>query len=148
MSNLTDQEILALAADIIFSRDIKGKAITAPADSVEFLRHKLGGKDHEVFAVLFLDTRHQVIQFEELFRGTIDTSAVYPREVVKQALLLNAATVIFSHNHPSGVAQPSTSDIAITRRLKEACALLDIRVLDHIIIAGSSSYSFAEHGHL
>lgn len=104
------------------------------------------GKEHEVFFAAFLTSQHQVIAMEEIFRGTIDGAAVYPREVVKAVLNHNAAAVIFSHNHPSGICEPSQADKRITERLVEALRLIDVRVLDHIIIAGSKHYSFAEKG--
>ena len=119
--------------------------LTAPSRTREFLRLKLGALDHEVFAALFLDNRHRLIEYVELFRGTIDGASVHPREVVKEALARNAAALIFCHCHPSGQASPSTADEQITRRLKEALALVDIRVLDHVII-GETITSFAESG--
>jgi DNA repair protein RadC len=106
---------------------------------------KLATYEHEVFACLMLDNRNRVIAFRELFRGTIDGASVYPREVVKQALADNAAAVIFAHNHPSGATEPSQADIAITERLKKALALIDVRVLDHLIV-GDEVTSFAERG--
>ena len=106
---------------------------------------QLRDSPHEIFAVLFLDQRHRVIKFEEMFQGTIDGANVYPREVVKKALHHNAAAVILAHNHPSGVAEPSQSDERITQRLKDALALVDIRVLDHFVI-GDDIVSFAERG--
>ena len=121
--------------------------ITSPNDTRAFLKLKLSEIEHEVFAVLFLDTRHGVIKFEKMFRGTIDGSSVHPREVVKEALACNAAAVIFTHNHPSGVAEPSLADQQITKRLKDSLALVDIRVLDHIIVA-NDIVSFAERGML
>jgi DNA repair protein RadC len=105
----------------------------------------LGPLEHEVFACLFLDNRHRVIEYQELFRGTIDGASVHPREVVREAMRTNAAAVIFAHNHPSGVAEPSQSDLRITQRLKDALALVDVRVLDHFIV-GSGIVSFAERG--
>ena len=106
----------------------------------------LAGFEHEVFAVLFLDTQHRLIEYAEMFRGTIDSASVYPRELVKEALRLNAAAVIVSHNHPSGNPEPSRADEVLTQRLKEALALVDVRTLDHIIVAGGSTISFAERG--
>ncbi|NOX42705.1 MAG: hypothetical protein GXP19_03095, partial [Gammaproteobacteria bacterium] len=102
--------------------------------------------EHEVFGCLYLDNRHSVIRFEALFRGTIDGASVHTREVVKQALKYNAAAVIFTHNHPSGIAEPSSADEALTRRLIDALKLVDIRVLDHIIVGNGCSFSFAERG--
>ncbi|HGP3147634.1 TPA: JAB domain-containing protein, partial [Pseudomonas aeruginosa] len=100
----------------------------------------------EVFAALFLDSQHRLLEYVELFRGTIDAAAVYPREVVKEALRVNAAAVIFSHNHPSGNPEPSQADKVLTQRLKEALALVDVRTLDHIIVGGEATASFAEQG--
>ena len=112
----------------------------------KYLSAKLADFEHEVFAVLFLDTQHRLIEYSELFRGTIDSASVYPRELVKEALRLNAAAVIVSHNHPSGNPEPSRADEVLTQRLKEALALVDVRTLDHIIVAGGSTISFAERG--
>lgn len=110
-----------------------------------FCSMHLAHLSYEVFACLFLDNHNRLISFKELFRGTIDKSVVYPREVVKQALLHNAANIIFAHNHPSGIIQPSQADIQITKRLRAALQLIDIQVLDHIIVAPGQSFSFAEH---
>lgn len=125
---------------------IYGDALTTPRATAEYLRLRIGGKEHEVFAVIYLNNQHQVIAVEELFRGTIDGASVYPREVAKNALSHNAAAVVFGHNHPSGVAEPSHADRRITERLSTSLQLLDIRVLDHVIVSSQSSYSFAEHG--
>lgn len=124
----------------------RGDALTSPEITRAYLSAQLRGYSYEVFACLFLDNQHRVIQLDELFRGTIDGASVYPREVVKQALHHNAAAVIFAHNHPSGIAEPSTADKHITEKLKQALALFDIRVLDHFIIGDGQPYSFAEHG--
>lgn len=124
----------------------KGDAITSPTITRTYLTSRLRGYAHEVFACLFLDNQHRVIEYEELFRGTIDGASVYPREVVKRALGLNTAAVIFAHNHPSGIAEPSEADKHITQRLKQALNLIDVRVLDHFIIGEGPAYSFAEHG--
>ena len=121
-------------------------ALAAPEDAARFLKARLLDLQHEVFCCLFLDTRHRLIRYEELFRGTIDGATVYPREVVKRALAHNASAVIVGHNHPSGVAQPSQADELLTRQLKDALALVDIRVLDHFIVAGNQALSFAERG--
>lgn len=115
-------------------------------DTINYLRLKLAAKEHEVFAVMFLDNRHQLIKYEELFRGTIDGASVYPREIIKRALQLNAAAIVIAHNHPSGVTEPSQADEAITTRIKDACALLEIRLLDHIIVGVTDATSFAERG--
>ncbi len=119
--------------------------LTRPAQTMNYLRARLRGYDHEVFACLMLDNRNRVIAFREMFRGTIDGASVYPREVVKQALADNAAAVIFAHNHPSGVAEPSQADVQITERLQRALALVDIRVLDHVIV-GDGITCFSERG--
>ena len=111
-----------------------------------FLRLKLADKEHEIFAVMFLTNQHQLIEYEEMFRGTIDSASVYPREIVKAALVHNAAAIIVSHNHPSGNAEPSESDKAITAKIIDACKLLDIRVLDHFIVTTTTAISFAECG--
>lgn len=121
-------------------------ALTSPASVRDYLRMTLAGRDYEVFMVLFLDAQHRVIESEEMFRGTLTQTSVYPREVVKRSLVNNAAAVIFAHNHPSGVAQPSHADELLTRSLKEALALVDVKVLDHFIVAGGGVMSFAERG--
>ena len=121
-------------------------ALTSPDATRAYLSAQLRGYQYEVFACLFLDNQHRTIELEELFRGTIDGASVYPREVVKRALHHNAAAVIFAHNHPSGISEPSQADRQITDKLKQALGLLDIRVLDHFIIGDGVPYSFAEHG--
>lgn len=123
-----------------------GPALGNPRATREFLRARLRDLPHEVFCCVYLDNRHRVIAFEELFRGTIDGASVHPREVVKQALARNAAALILAHNHPSGLAEPSQADELITRRLKEALALVDIRVLDHLVVGDGVCESFAERG--
>ena len=123
-----------------------GAALTAPGAVRDYLRLALGGHEHEVFVALFLDSQHRVLKCEELFRGTLGQTSVYPREVVKAALRWNAAAVIFAHNHPSGAAQPSRADELLTRTLKDALGLVDVRVLDHFIVAGRHCLSFAERG--
>lgn len=124
----------------------RNDALTNPDMTRRFLIAQLRDYQHEVFGCLLLDNQHRIIKFEELFRGTIDGANVYPREVVKLALAFNAAAVIFAHNHPSGLAEPSEADKHITQKLKLALALLDIRVLDHFIIGDGGGFSFAEHG--
>ena len=124
----------------------RGSALTSPEITRAYLSAQLRGYSYEVFACLFLDNQHRVIKLDELFRGTIDGASVYPREVVKQALYHNAAAVIFAHNHPSGITEPSPADKQITEKLKQALSLFDIRVLDHFIIGDGEPYSFAEHG--
>jgi len=120
--------------------------LTSPSTVRDYLRLQLASRECEIFAVLFLTNRHRVIDFQEMFRGTIDGASVHPREVVKEVLRHNAAAVILCHNHPSGASEPSRADEAITRRLKEALALVDVRVLDHLIVGGSEITSLAERG--
>lgn len=124
----------------------RGDALRNVADTRRFLTAKLRHHPHEVFACMFLDARHRVIGFEELFQGTIDGASVHPRQVVKRALHHNAAALIFAHNHPSGVAEPSRADEQITLRLKDALSLIDVRVLDHVIVGDGQAVSFAERG--
>lgn len=124
----------------------RGDALSNPDATRRFLIGALRDRSYEVFACLFMDNRHRVICFEEMFRGTIDGASVHPREIVKQALAHNAAAVILAHNHPSGVAEPSHADKALTRRLKDALNLVDIRVLDHFIVGDGQTLSFAETG--
>jgi DNA repair protein RadC len=129
------------------NEEIAGRdVLTSPESTRQYLRARLRNLQHEVFACLFLDNRHRVIEYKELFRGTIDGASVHPREVVREAMRANAAAVIFAHNHPSGVAEPSQSDLRITQRLKDALALLDVRVLDHFIVGEGGGTSFAERG--
>ena len=123
-----------------------GSTIRSPRETENFLKARIGTLEYESFCIIYLDNRHRVMAFQELFRGTIDGTSVYPREVVKEALKHNAAAVILAHNHPSGVAEPSQADERITKRLKAALELVDIRVLDHIIIGGGASVSLAARG--
>jgi len=123
-----------------------GESIRSPADTEGYLQARMRHLGHELFCCLFLDNRHRVLSFNELFRGTIDGTSVYPREVVKEALAVNAAAVILAHNHPSGVAEPSQADERITRRLKSALELVDIRLLDHLIIGDGRTTSLASRG--
>ena len=146
--DVSEQDILSFAELIIDNKFKRGTSITSPTDSAEYFKAKIGHLEHEVFAVIFLDSKHQIIAFEELFQGTIDQASVYPREVAKHALHHNAAAVIFSHNHPSGNTEPSRSDISLTETLTAALQLLGIRVLDHIIVGGNKSESLAERGKL
>ena len=143
---LTEKQIMSAAKALIKKKFIKGSAITSPGATKAFLRAQYASYEYEVFICVFLDNQHCVIKVVEMFRGTIDGAAVYPREVVKKALELNAAAVIFSHNHPSGIAEPSPADKTITQRLKQALDLVGTRVLEHIIIGGAEQYSFVEHG--
>lgn len=121
-------------------------ALTSPGQVREYLQLAIADREHEVFVCLWLDAQHRVTSFEELFRGTLTQTSVYPREIVKAGLKANAAAVIFAHNHPSGAAQPSQADELLTRNLKEALVLVDIKVLDHFIVAGRQTLSFAERG--
>lgn len=123
-----------------------GEAIRSPRDTERFLLARLAHLEHELFGCLFLDNRHRVLSFDPLFRGTIDGTSVYPREVVKEALRINAAAVILAHNHPSGVAEPSDADERITRRLKAALDLVDIRLLDHLVVGHGQATSLASRG--
>ncbi len=123
-----------------------GESIRSPADTESFLKARMQHVDHELFCCLYLDNRHRVLRFDELFRGTIDGTSVYPREVVKEALSVNAAAVILAHNHPSGVAEPSQADERITKRLKSALDLVDIRLLDHLIVGEGAATSLASRG--
>lgn len=138
------QTVCEIAAK--YADPIVGQAIRSPGDTADYLRSQLAHVDHEVFVVIYLDNRHRVIEYREEFRGTIDGTSVYPREIVKEALRHNAAALILAHNHPSGIAEPSQADERITRRLKAALELVDIRVLDHLIIGGSDTTSLASRG--
>lgn len=139
-------ELIAAARSALAHKIRRGELLESPRAVSDYLSLKLADRSHEVFAVLYLDNRHRLIALDELFRGTIDGATVHPREVVKEALGHNASAVIFAHNHPSGIAEPSQADELITRRLKEALALVDIRVLDHLVVAAGDCVSFAERG--
>lgn len=140
--------VIAHALGILESRMQQvGECLSCTADTRTYLRLRIGGLPHEVFGCVFLDNRHRVIETQELSRGTLDGTAVYPREVAKAVLQCNAAAVILFHNHPSGVMEPSRADEVLTTRLKEALALIDVRVLDHIIVTAGGEYvSFSERG--
>jgi DNA repair protein RadC len=138
--------VLELARRCLSEQLHSGTPLTSPSAVRDYLRLVLAARQHEVFLALFADAQHRVLCAEELFRGTLTQTSVYPREVVKAALRVNAAAVIFAHNHPSGVAQPSQADELLTRTLKDALALVDVRVLDHFIVAGHQTLSFAERG--
>lgn len=140
------EELVQLAAKLTKDKVNRVEYVSSPQTCYRFLKACLAGKEIEVFAALFLDTQNGVIAYEELFYGTLDSCAVHPREVVRRALELNAASLILSHNHPSGIAEPSSADKLITDRLKSALALVDIRVLDHIVIGANEHVSFAERG--
>src|SRR5687767_7736285 len=131
----------------LLSEELKyGCALTSPGAVRDYLKLILGDREHEVFVCLWLDAQHRVLRVDEAFKGTLTHTSVYPREIVKMALKHNAAAVLFAHNHPSGVAQPSQSDELLTRNLKEALALVEVKVLDHFIVAGRQAISFAERG--
>jgi len=140
------QAAVELAARSLTEQLTIRESLTSPGAVRDLLSLKLAGLPHEVFICIQLDAQHRVIAVEELFRGTLTQTSVYPREVVKAALRANAAAVIFAHNHPSGVAQPSQSDELLTRNLREALSLVEIKVLDHFIVAGNQALSFAERG--
>ena len=143
----TLDEIMAGARHALSIRIRKGALLDSPKATSDYLIARLAQREREVFTLIYLDNRHRLIACQDLFRGTIDGASVHPREVVKEALRHNAAAVILAHNHPSsGVAEPSHADELITTRLREALALVDIRVLDHLIVAGGEIISFAERG--
>lgn len=142
------QAVLELAKRALSEELQAGVALSSPHTVKQYLQLLLGGKSYESFAVLFLDVKNRLIACEELFRGTLTHTSVYPREIVKGALTHNAASVILAHNHPSGTPDPSTADHTLTKALKQALALVDVRVLDHFVVAGKHVHSFAEHGEL
>lgn len=145
--HLSENDIIHQATMIISERfERRSDVLGNPEDVRAFLKLHLAQLEHEEFACLFLDSKHRVLSFSRLFRGTIDGCSVHPREVVKEALDASAAAVIFAHNHPSGSVEPSGADISITKRLKDALGLVDVRVLDHFVIAGNDVVSFAERG--
>lgn len=146
--SMTDHEIAILdeAASILYRETKKGDAMTSPSLVRDFARCKMHGLEHEVFSVMFLDTQHRVISYQQMFRGTIDSASVYPREIIKEALKQNAAAIIILHNHPSGEATPSDADRRITRRIQDAAGLMNIRVLDHLVVGSPDIASFAENG--
>ena len=141
-------EIIEAARLVAGERMQRGASFANPVDSRRFFQEKLAGLEREVFAAVFLDTRHRLIEYAEMFQGTIDGAEVHPREVVRHALRCNAAAIIVAHNHPSGTVDPSAADRAVTARLKQALALVDVRVLDHVIVGGSATLSLAERGWL
>jgi len=140
------QAVLEMSRRHLEETLIRGDALDSVAATRRYLTSRLRHQPHEVFACLFLDNRHRMIRYEELFHGTIDGASVHPRQVVRRALHHNAAALIFAHNHPSGVAEPSRADEQITRRLKDALGLIDVRVLDHFVIGDGQAVSFAERG--
>lgn len=140
------QAVLEMARRYLGETLQRGAPLADPANTRRYLIAQLRDRSHEVFCCLYLDNRHRVIAFEELFRGTLDGASVHPREVVRRILTHNAAAVIFAHNHPSGVAEPSDADRRLTQRLKDALALVDVRVLDHFVVGDCEATSFAERG--
>ena len=146
LSRTEKSSVVKLALAVLSSRSRPGRAFTAPADIEGFLRLKLTGRPNEVFGIIYLDTRHRLIEIEKLFNGTVDGAAVYPRVVVQQALEKNAAAVVLFHNHPSGVAEPSEADRSITQKLSRALALIDVRLLDHLVVTDGAFVSLADRG--
>jgi len=156
LSGLTEQQHLDRLPQISASIELVARIMQSEMKTRTELGGSKGARDmvqtwlrtepQEVFCVAFFDTRHRLIAAEKMFFGTIDGSEVHPREVLRRAIALNAAAIVIAHNHPSGIADPSAADRQITRRLQEALSLIDVRVLDHFIVAGNSTYSFAEHG--
>jgi DNA repair protein RadC len=142
----TVEEILDAARRVMARRVRRGTAFTDPSMVGHYLRGKLSMLEHELFVALLVDSRHRLIEYVELFRGTIDGAEVHPREVAKAALRANAAAVIVAHNHPSGCAEPSAADRAVTAQLKQALALVDVRLLDHFVVAGADVVSMAARG--
>lgn len=146
MANYEEHPIIRQALELLASEIQQTDTLQSPDAVKDYLRLKLGDRTHEVFAVVFMDSQNRVITYEELFRGTLSQTSVYPREVVMESLKLNAASVILCHNHPSGSAQPSKADETLTLTLKSALALVDVRVLDHMIVTRTKVLSFVEEG--
>ncbi|OGB00765.1 MAG: DNA repair protein [Burkholderiales bacterium RIFCSPHIGHO2_12_FULL_69_20] len=139
-------EVLHQARRVLSQRVRRGATMSSPQAVKDYLRLEIGALEHEVFCVLFLDTQHRIIALQQMFRGTVTQTTVYPREVVKAALGCNAAAVLLAHNHPSGSVEPSRADEFLTQTLKAALALVDVRVLDHLVVAGADVSSMAESG--
>lgn len=142
----TADRVVEAARAVAEQRVQRGQAFSDPTLASRYFQDMLGCLEREVFAVAFLDTRHRLIEYAEMFQGTFDGAEVHPREVVKHALRCNAAAVILAHNHPSGTTDPSAADRAVTVRLKQALALVDVRLLDHIVVAANKSLAMAAHG--
>lgn len=142
----TEDEIVAIALHALNARIKRQGDIASPADSKALVALRLGRLEYEVFGVIFLDTQHRVIECREMFRGTLAQTNVYPRELLKEALALNAGAAIIYHCHPSGKCDPSRADEVLTEKVKSAFLLIDVRLLDHLIVGGGQVYSFAEHG--
>ena len=146
LNDVEKETVVKLALALLAQRHRTGQVLCSPDETRAYLCLELSGRKNELFGVVFLDNRHRIIELAELFQGTIDGASVHPRVVVQRALEVNAAAIVLFHNHPSGVAEPSHSDEAITRRLRGALALVDVRVLDHFVVAAGESVSFAERG--
>lgn len=144
-SETTEHDVLAAAEAILWERLKRHGSIGSPSDANDFLRTRLGALSHEEFHVLWLDNRHRIIDCQKLFTGTVDGASVHPREVVRAALAINASAAILAHNHPSGIAEPSAADRAITQELRDALRLVGVRVLDHIVV-GAECVSMADRG--
>ena len=142
---MTEVDVLNKASEILETKFLKGEGFTSPSAAKDFLRYKLAHQKREVFAILLMDSQHRLIEYKELFFGTINAAPVYPREVMKEVLQQNAAAVILAHNHPSGVTEPSEADKRVTTRIKDALNHIDVPVLDHIVV-GQDTVSFAERG--
>lgn len=145
-AKVSDEDVIRAALRILSARIVRGDRLTDPRNTREYFAMRFAGLEHEIFVCLYLNNRNRVIACEELFRGTIDGAAIHPREVVKRVLVHNAASVIFAHNHPSGVAEPSYTDGLITTRLKQALALIDVPVIDHLVVGGATVESMSERG--
>ena len=141
-------EIINQAREILTQRLYRTDTLASPQDTSSYLALQLGDREHEVFSVIFLDNRNHVLNYQEMFHGSIATTPVYPREIARQALKLNAAGVICSHNHPSGNAEPSAQDKAITLNIQKVMELIEVRLVDHIVVGGGQTVSFAERGWL
>lgn len=145
---INEEDLLTIANQIARQKLAKGEAITDKHLAQQALQTLLQSREHEVFAILFLDNQHRILTYEELFRGTLSSASVYPREVVKRALALNAAALMLVHNHPSGHPEPSRADIEITQRLQSALSLVDIRTLDHLVVASNGVVSLKQRGYM
>lgn len=143
---ISEDELINFACNLLALRFRRTSQLGSPTDTKRYLALAMSNEKQEIFCCVFLDTRHRVMSLDRMFYGSIDGTSVHPREVVRRALDVNAAAVILAHNHPSGVAEPSAADEAITRTLKDALALVDVRVLDHIVVGGGTAVSFAERG--
>jgi DNA repair protein RadC len=146
-ANFTDNQILERAAEILFNKNLNKEIFVSSKAAAEYLKVKLGAKEEEVFAVMFLDSQHRLIEYDEMFKGSISSATVYPRMIVKKCIEVNAAAILISHNHPSGDPTPSQADKNITRRIKTILEIIDVNLLDHIVV-GESTVSFTEHGYL